>query len=89
MNRRVVWTRSGTPADVLTVIEEPEPEAPVHGQVLIRATVFPVHPGDLLGLDALPTTAAEPVPIGVEATGLVEAIGPDTRVAPASRSAAV
>ncbi|NMI55826.1 MULTISPECIES: zinc-binding dehydrogenase [unclassified Streptomyces] len=82
MNHRVVWTRSGAPADVLTVIEEPEPEAPAHGQVLIRTTAFPVHPGDLLRLDAFPATAAEPVPIGVEATGVVEAIGPDTRVAP-------
>ncbi|MFE2972130.1 zinc-binding dehydrogenase [Streptomyces sp. NPDC059340] len=82
MNRRVVWTRSGAPADVLTVIDEPEPEAPVHGQVLIRTTAFPVHPGDLLRLDAFPATAAEPVPIGVEATGVVEAIGPDTPVAP-------
>ncbi|MGW1169923.1 zinc-binding dehydrogenase [Streptomyces sp. NPDC002550] len=82
MNRRVVWTRGGSPADVLTVIEEPEPDAPAHGQVLIRTTAFPVHPGDLLNLDAFPATATEPVPIGVEATGLVEAIGPDTRVAP-------
>ncbi|WP_406408244.1 hypothetical protein [Streptomyces sp. NBC_01643] len=47
MNRRVVYTRGGSPADVLTVIEEPEPAEPERGQVLIRTTAFPVHPGDL------------------------------------------
>ncbi|MFE5028841.1 zinc-binding dehydrogenase [Streptomyces sp. NPDC056656] len=82
MNRRVVYTRGGLPADVLTVIEEPEPEAPAHGQVLIRTTAFPVHRGDLLAVETYPGTAPEPVPVGVEATGVVEAIGPDTRVAP-------
>jgi hypothetical protein len=33
MNRRVVCTCGGLPADVLTVIEEPEPAAPERGQV--------------------------------------------------------
>ncbi|MDT4935769.1 MAG: hypothetical protein QOK11_3661, partial [Pseudonocardiales bacterium] len=69
MNRRVVCTRGGLPADVLTVIEEPEPAAPERGQVLIRTTAFPVHPGDLLAIEAYPGTAAKPVPAGVEATG--------------------
>jgi NADPH:quinone reductase-like Zn-dependent oxidoreductase len=82
MNRRVVYTRGGSPADVLTVIEEPEPGAPERGQVLIRTTAFPVHPGDLQAVEAYPGEAAEPVPAGVEATGVVEAIGPGTRVAP-------
>ncbi|MGW0631213.1 zinc-binding dehydrogenase [Streptomyces sp. NPDC002758] len=81
MNRRVVYTRGGPPADVLTVIEEPEPAAE-HGQVLIRTTAFAVHRGDLLAVEAYPGTATEPVPGGVEATGVVEAIGPGTRVAP-------
>jgi NADPH:quinone reductase-like Zn-dependent oxidoreductase len=52
MNGRVVCTRGGLPADVLTVIEEPEPAAPERGQVLIRTTAFPVHPGDLLAIEA-------------------------------------
>ncbi|MFG2563619.1 alcohol dehydrogenase catalytic domain-containing protein [Streptomyces sp. NPDC048496] len=82
MNRRVVYTRGGPPAEVLTVIEEPEPRAPGHGQVLIRTTAFPVHRGDLLAVETHPGTAAEPVPGGVEATGAVEAIGPGTPVAP-------
>jgi NADPH:quinone reductase-like Zn-dependent oxidoreductase len=82
MNRRVVYTRGGSPADVLTVIEEPEPAAPERGQVLIRTTAFPVHPGDLQAVEAYPGEAAEPVPAGVEITGVVEAIGPGTCVAP-------
>ncbi|MEU8982762.1 zinc-binding dehydrogenase [Streptomyces sp. NPDC048309] len=82
MNRRVVYTRGGPPADVVTVIEEPEPAAPGGGQVLVRTTAFPVHPGDLQAIEAYPGEAAKPVPAGVEATGVVEAIGPGTRVAP-------
>ncbi|WP_405885347.1 zinc-binding dehydrogenase [Streptomyces sp. NBC_01136] len=82
MNRRVVCTRGGLPADVLTVIEEPAPAAPGGGQVLIRTTAFPVHPGDLQAVEAYPGEAAEPLPAGVEATGVVEGIGPGTRVAP-------
>ncbi|MEV6028485.1 zinc-binding dehydrogenase [Streptomyces sp. NPDC052036] len=82
MNRRVVHTRGGPPADVLTVIEEPEPAAPGHGQVLIRTTAFAIHRGDLLAIESFPGEAAEPMPTGVEATGVVEAIGPGTRVAP-------
>jgi NADPH:quinone reductase-like Zn-dependent oxidoreductase len=81
MNRRVVHTRGGLPADVLTVIEEPEP-APQRGQVLVRTTAFPVHPGDLQAIEAYPGQGADPVPAGVEATGVVAAIGPETRVAP-------
>ncbi|GAA1243399.1 zinc-binding dehydrogenase [Pseudonocardia aurantiaca] len=81
MNRRVAYTRGGLPADVLTVTEEPEPAAPERGQVLIRTTAFPVHPGDLQAIEAYPGKAATPVPAGVEATGVVEAIGPGTRVA--------
>ncbi|MFJ9680553.1 zinc-binding dehydrogenase [Streptomyces sp. NPDC101194] len=82
MNRRVVHTRGGLPADVLTVVEEPEPAAPEQGQVLIRTTAFSVHPGDLQAVEAYPGTAAQPVPAGLEATGVVEAIGSGTRSAP-------
>ncbi|MGW2089509.1 alcohol dehydrogenase catalytic domain-containing protein [Streptomyces sp. NPDC001880] len=82
MNRRVVYPRGGLPADVLTVIEEPEPAAPEHGQILIRTTAFTVQPGDLQAIEAYPGKAAKPVPAGLETTGVVEAIGPGTRVAP-------
>ena len=51
MNRRVVCTRGGLAADVLTVIEEPASAAPERGQVLIRSTAFPVHPGEQWVID--------------------------------------
>ncbi|MEE1810132.1 zinc-binding dehydrogenase [Streptomyces sp. BE133] len=82
MNRRVVYARGGLPADVLTVIEEPESAAPGHGQVLIRTTAFSVHPGDLQAVEAYPGKAAQPVPAGLEATGVVEAIGRGASLAP-------
>ncbi|MFF7469038.1 zinc-binding dehydrogenase [Streptomyces sp. NPDC008092] len=82
MSRRVVYTRGGPPADVLTVVEEPGPAAPQTGQVLVRVTAFPVHPGDLQAVEAYRGSGGQPVPAGVEATGVVEAVGPDTPVAP-------
>ncbi|MFE5112027.1 zinc-binding dehydrogenase [Streptomyces sp. NPDC056663] len=82
MNQRVVYTRGGSPAEVLTVIEEPEPAAPKLGQVLVRTTAFPVHPGDLHAIGAYSGEAADLVTPGIEATGVVEAIGPGTHVAP-------
>lgn len=81
MNRCVVYTRGGSPADVLAVVEEPEPAAPETGQVLVRTTAFPVHPGDLQAVEAYTGNAGQPVHAGIEATGVVEAIGPSTPVA--------
>jgi NADPH:quinone reductase-like Zn-dependent oxidoreductase len=82
MARKVVYERSGEPAQVIRVVASGEPQAPQRGQVLIRVTAFPVHPGDLAGI-AGPFAGADGdalVP-GAEATGTVEAIGPDTPVA--------
>ncbi|MFE7357500.1 alcohol dehydrogenase catalytic domain-containing protein [Streptomyces sp. NPDC057543] len=81
MNRCVVYARGGLPADVLTVIEGPGPAAPERGQVLIRTTAFTVHPGDLQAVEAYRGKAARPVPAGLEATGVVEAIGRGGRLA--------
>ncbi|MEU8486716.1 zinc-binding dehydrogenase [Streptomyces sp. NPDC048641] len=50
--------------------------------MLVRTTAFPVHPGDLQAVEAYPGNGEESVPAGVEATGVVEAIGPGTPVAP-------
>ena len=49
MARKVVYERSGEPAQVVRVVEADEPRAPQHGQVLVRVTAFSVHPGDLAG----------------------------------------
>ena len=82
MARKVVYERSGEPAQVIRVVASGEPQAPQRGQVLVRVTAFPVHPGDLAGI-AGPFAGADGdalVP-GAEATGTVEAVGPDTPVA--------
>jgi NADPH:quinone reductase-like Zn-dependent oxidoreductase len=82
MARKVVYERSGEPAQVVRVVAGDEPQAPQRGQVLVRVTAFSVHPGDLAGI-AGPFAGADGdalVP-GAEATGTVEAIGPDTPAA--------
>jgi NADPH:quinone reductase-like Zn-dependent oxidoreductase len=89
MAHKAVYERSGEPAQVLHVVESDEPQAPQRGQVLVRVTAFSVHPGDLAAI-AGPFAAADGdslVP-GLEATGTVEAIGPDTPVATGVRAGA-
>lgn len=72
MARKVVYERSGEPAQVVRVVESDEPRAPERGQVLVRVTAFSVHPGDLAGFAGAADDALVP---GAEATGTVEAIG--------------
>lgn len=50
MARKVVYERSGEPAQVVRVVESDEPRAPERGQVLVRVAAFSVHPGDLAGI---------------------------------------
>jgi NADPH:quinone reductase-like Zn-dependent oxidoreductase len=80
MARKVVYERSGEPAQVVRIVESGEPQAPQRGQVLVRVTAFSVHPGDLAGI-AGPFVDGDALVPGAEATGTVEAIGPDTPVA--------
>jgi NADPH:quinone reductase-like Zn-dependent oxidoreductase len=82
MPRKVVYERSGEPAAVVRIVESGEPQAPQRGQILVRVTAFSVHPGDLVGIVG-PFAGADgdAVVPGAEATGTVEAIGPDTQVA--------
>ena len=89
MARKVVYVQSGEPAQVVRVVESGEPRAPQHGQILVRVKAFSVHPGDLAAI-AGPFAGADGdalVP-GLEATGTVEAIGPDTPVATGVRAGA-
>jgi NADPH:quinone reductase-like Zn-dependent oxidoreductase len=82
MARKVVYERSGDPAQVVRVVETEEPLAPQRGQVLVRVTAFSVHPGDLVGIAGpFAGAAGDALVPGAEATGTVEAIGPDTTVA--------
>jgi len=82
MARKVVYERSGEPTQVVRVVEGSDPRPPHRGQVLVRVTAFSVHPGDLAGIAGpFPGADGEAVVPGLEATGKVEAIGPDTPVA--------
>jgi NADPH:quinone reductase-like Zn-dependent oxidoreductase len=87
MGLGAVYRQAGDPAEVVKVVEVDEPGDPGPGQVLIRVTLFPIHWGDLqaiqygYGSPSGPTRAA-----GVEATGVVEKIGPGVHhVAPGAR----
>ncbi|MFE3270896.1 zinc-binding dehydrogenase [Streptomyces sp. NPDC059215] len=81
MNRRAVYSHGGTPSDVLRIIDGPDPGEPQRGQVRVRITAFPIHPGDLQAIEATSTEISSgDIAAGLEATGVVEAIGPDTPV---------
>ncbi|MDB5530735.1 MAG: NADPH:quinone reductase [Devosia sp.] len=45
--RSIIYHRYGEPADVLQVTEAPALPAPGNGEILIRATSRPIHPGGL------------------------------------------
>src|SRR5258705_3723866 len=70
-----VYAQAGDPADVVKLIDGDEPRDPGPGQVLIRVTLFPIHPGDLQAIQH--GSPKGQVRAGVEATGVVERIGPD------------
>jgi NADPH:quinone reductase-like Zn-dependent oxidoreductase len=83
----ITYKRSGDPAEVLQVTDVGEPSPPGPGQLQVRVTAFPVHPGDLLAIST-PRTAAVEQGAGIEATGVVTRVGgdvdgfsPGTRVA--------
>jgi NADPH:quinone reductase-like Zn-dependent oxidoreductase len=66
-------TNDGDPADLLEVTEITDPPPPGPGQIQVDVRAFPIHPGDLFLFPPLPGCRAV---AGLEATGLVAAIGP-------------
>ena len=90
--RAVVHDRHGDPRQVLRLAESQPVSAPGRGQVLIRVTARPIHPGDLLGVARGDVSgglelASSRIP-GMEGAGVVVAVGsdvvdvrPDQRVA--------
>jgi len=83
MARSVVYSKGGRPADVLAVIEEDAPSNAGRGEVLVRVTTFPIHPGDLQAIEATTFRPGGPqrLTAGIEATGVVEAVGPGVAAA--------
>jgi hypothetical protein len=64
--RSIIYHRYGEPAEVLQVTEAPDLPVPGKGEVLIRATSRPVHPGELIGVRGL-----------YRAPGNISPVGPD------------
>jgi NADPH:quinone reductase-like Zn-dependent oxidoreductase len=76
MTRAITYTSAGEPAGVLEVTEIPAPPPPGPGQIQVDVRAFPIHPGDLLGVRVGPPTPGQQTVAGLEATGVVVAIGP-------------
>jgi NADPH:quinone reductase-like Zn-dependent oxidoreductase len=74
VNLAITYRRCGDPSEVLEVTDIGEPQPPGPGQVQVRVSAFPIHPGDLLAVSAAQTSGRELV-AGVEATGVVTEVG--------------
>jgi NADPH:quinone reductase-like Zn-dependent oxidoreductase len=76
MTRAVTYNRAGEPADILEVTDIGDPPPPNPGQIQVQVSAFPIHPGDLLAVASGPRPVNHPVVAGIEATGVITAIGP-------------
>jgi NADPH:quinone reductase-like Zn-dependent oxidoreductase len=84
MGLSAVYTEAGDPVDVVKLVNLDEPRDPGPGQVLVRVTLFPIHWGDLQAIQLASPTGK--VGAGVEATGVVEKVGPGVHhVTPGAR----
>jgi NADPH:quinone reductase-like Zn-dependent oxidoreductase len=86
MNLAITYHHSGDPTEVLEVTDIGEPPPPEFGQLQVRVSAFPIHPGDLMAISATQTSGRELI-AGIEATGVVTEVGagvtgfsPGTRV---------
>ncbi|NYE62772.1 NADPH:quinone reductase-like Zn-dependent oxidoreductase [Duganella sp. 1224] len=94
--RSIIYHQYGEPAEVLHLTEAPELPPPSQGEVLIRVTHRPIHPGDLLGVRGRYRAPGNTAPVGVdgarpgfEGAGVIEAVGAgvDPALAPGARVA--
>jgi NADPH:quinone reductase-like Zn-dependent oxidoreductase len=84
MGLGAVYMQAGDPADVVKLVDVDEPRDPGPAQVLIRVTLFPIHWGDLQAIQY--GSPSGQVRAGVEATGVVEKVGPGVHhVTPGAR----
>ncbi len=94
--RSIIYHQYGEPAEVLHLTEAPELPPPAQGEVLIRVTARPIHPGDLLGVRGRYRAPGNTAPVGpegarpgFEGAGVIEAVGAgvDPSLAPGVRVA--
>jgi NADPH:quinone reductase-like Zn-dependent oxidoreductase len=74
MSLAVTYDRTGDPAEVLHLTDVGEADPPGPGQLQVKVTAFPIHPGDLLAMSTPRPLDAEQG-AGIEATGVVTHIG--------------
>lgn len=74
--RQVIFERFGPPAEVARLTEAPDP-VPGPGEVLLRLTLMPINPADLLAMEGRygAEPPALPMTPGAEAAGVVAALG--------------
>jgi len=75
MTLAITYRRPGEPADVLEVTDIGDVPPPGPGQVRVRVTAFPIHPGDLLAITAAQPSSPGPLVAGAEATGVITDVG--------------
>ncbi|MGB7301762.1 MAG: zinc-dependent alcohol dehydrogenase family protein, partial [Burkholderiaceae bacterium] len=75
---RAYLTQYGNPSDGVTVRDDPAPEAPKKGQVLVDIVGASINPAELLLIQGLYASKPPlPAPLGIEGAGKVVAIGDD------------
>jgi len=85
MTFAVTYQSADDPADAMQVIDVADPPPPAPGQIQVRVTAFPIHPGDLLAASNAPRNE-DLLVAGHEATGVVTQTGPGTsRFSPGAR----
>lgn len=69
-------TAFGEPADVVRVVDGPEPGAPGPGKVTVRIEAGPINPAEILLIQGL-YASKPPLPtrLGIEGVGTIEAVG--------------
>ena len=81
--RAVGYHQHGLPADdprSLMDLDLPEPDAPRGRDVLVRVHAVSVNPRDIKSRATTPAAPDKPVVLGYDASGVIEAIGPDVRL---------
>ncbi|MDM9628541.1 zinc-dependent alcohol dehydrogenase family protein [Rhizobium sp. S152] len=76
--RAIQISQFGTPAEVLKIVETPEPPAPAGNQVLVQMEYAPINVNDLLLIKGtFHYNPSLPTPVGNEGVGKVIDIGPE------------